>query len=182
MYRIIGGIIAYLAIIMTPNQVLADSEAQQAYNACVDDYNNTYRFLKDYKAIVAGVSNGTVQCFWSWNHRNVGDAIRSATANCERQYNRCFLYASSSGHASWSKRISDMGGDDGSRSSGGYGDGGGAAAAAVINGLALGLAAGAAAYGHSYVPPRPVYRPAPRYNGGGGNTCIPGGYGACAAR
>ena len=67
--------------------------------------------------------------------------------------------------------------------SGGGEDEGGAAAAAAINGFAQGFGAGAAAYTHSYVPPRPTYRPAPRYNnGGGGDTCAPGGYGACAAR
>jgi hypothetical protein len=159
------------------NASIAASEAQRAYQACVDYYNNTYRPLGGYKAIVAGVDGNGTHCYWSYNSNSIGNAIRSANGACERHYNHCFLFASSGeGLSSWSQRISDMGGDDGTRYSGGNGD----AAAAIVNGMALGLAAGAMGYRHSYTPPRPVYRSPPRYNGGSTNTCV--GYGACSAR
>ena len=101
---------------------LAISEAQRAYNACVDSYNSKFRSLGNYKAIVAGLTDSSSQCFWNYNSASEQDAINSAMNACRRVKPRCFLYASTSKHSDWSQRISNMGGSDGSnRSSGGGG-------------------------------------------------------------
>jgi len=103
---------------------LAISEAQRAYNACVDSYNSKYRSLGNYKAIVAGLTDSSSQCFWTYNSASEQDAINSAMNACRRVKPRCFLYASTSKHSDWSQRIANMGGNDGSnRSSGGGGSG-----------------------------------------------------------
>jgi hypothetical protein len=103
---------------------LAISEAQRAYNACVDSYNSKYRSLGNHKAIVAGLTDSSSQCFWSYNSASEQDAINSAMNACRRVKPRCFLYASTSKHSDWSQRIANMGGNDGTnRSSGGGGSG-----------------------------------------------------------
>jgi len=56
---------AFLVVVVAvcgSRPALAISEAQRAYNACVDSYNNKYRFLSNYKAIVAGL-DGDVLVF-----------------------------------------------------------------------------------------------------------------------
>lgn len=104
---------AYLSA-ATPT--LAESMAQRAYDACTASFNKKYRHLDPPKAIVSGVSNGNTKCFWNWGGSSVSTNIRNATAACEKEMARCFLYhESSGGNTSWVQRISDMGGSDGSR-------------------------------------------------------------------
>jgi hypothetical protein len=104
------------AYIATSTPTVAASQAQRAYDACVDAYNNKYRQLKGPKAIVAGVSNSKLRCFWSSGGSSVSVNIREAEANCRDKFDDCYLWHdSSAGMQSWVKRISDMGGSDGSR-------------------------------------------------------------------
>jgi len=133
--------------------VYAVSEAQRAYDACVDSYNSTFRFKGNYKAIVAGVgANGSTRCFWTWGAKSVGAAQRSAFASCGKKFRKCFLYADSNGNSSWSRRISNMGGSDGSREND-------AAAGAAVGGFIAGMAGAIIS------------------NGGGGSTHYSGGGG-----
>ena len=126
----IGLFVATFAV--TPT--FAASKVQRAYDACVDSYNSDYQRRPNYKAIVAGVGLFKTQCYWSWGYASDGDAIRHAFANCEKKFKQCYLYASTTGHSSWSQRISDLGGSDGSRERDKR------AAAAIVN-FASGLAA-----------------------------------------
>ncbi len=86
------------------------SEAQLAYNACVDSYNDKFRDLTGNKAIVSGVDNGRTHCFWTWNNDSVDGAIERAMANCRSRMPKCFLYATNLGHSSWSQAIAGNGG------------------------------------------------------------------------
>ena len=123
---------------------LAISEAQRAYNACVDSYNSKYRSLSNYKAIVAGLTDSSSQCFWSYNSNSEQDAINSAMNSCKQVKPRCFLYASTSKHSDWSQRIANMGGNDGSNRSSSGGGGSGLSLGEVLD-VAGALVGGAAA-------------------------------------
>jgi hypothetical protein len=145
---------------------VALSEAQRAYNACTDSYNNIFRFKGNYKAIVAGVGrDGSTRCFWVWDAKSLGEAQRKAIANCEAKFRNCYIYADSNGVAGWSKRISDMGGSDGSRENDNRN-------AAAIGGFIAGIAGAIAGSGGG--------------GGGGGSdyNCYDDGQGpgTCAAR
>lgn len=152
----VAALIGSLGVVSsTPS--LADSEAQRAYDACVHVYNSKYRHLDGYKAIVAGLSSGGSKCFWTWNAPTLGDAISSAMSSCERERSKCYLYADSNGNSSWSRRISDMGGNDGTRGSSN------AAAGAFVEGMLGGFLNGLGAAGVS-----------PGVNSGGGSANCPG--------
>lgn len=86
------------------------SEAQLAYNVCVDSFNDKFRGFTGNKAIVSGVDNGRTECFWTWNNASVDGAIERATASCRAKMAGCFLFATNLGLSSWSQAISSNGG------------------------------------------------------------------------
>ena len=154
----------------------ADSQAQNAYDACVDTYNSTFRSLKGYKAIVAGVTGSVYQCFWIGGQKTLSDAINKATKSCEAKQASCFLYADSNGHSSWSKRIALLGGNDGTKGGGGGNGGGGndaAAAAALVEGLLSGAAILNSRPAQTYRAPPP---PPPSQGGGPPTNCASGAF------
>jgi len=89
-----------------------ESEAQLAYDACVDAYNDTFRTLPGPKAMVAGVDGDHYQCFWSYSAGSTAAAQNSAMNNCHAKFQRCFVFATSNGLSNWAQQISDNGGRD----------------------------------------------------------------------
>src|SRR5882672_3021867 len=91
---------AFLVVVVAvcgSRPALAISEAQRAYNACVDSYNNKYRFLSNYKAIVAGLDGDGSRCFWTYDASDEQTAINRAMNSCRQAKPRCFLYHSTGG-------------------------------------------------------------------------------------
>jgi hypothetical protein len=127
----------------------AGSEAQQAYNACRDSWNNErHRFSSSF-TFVSGVSNGVTRCFWAWDGSSV-DAGNRASENCRSAGFRCFTFGNERGLSQWSRNISDNGGSDGSEEANND------AAAEFLNaavGIGAGIAAGRGGGGQIYSPP-----------------------------
>jgi hypothetical protein len=89
----------------------SEPENQQAYNACVDSYNNKFRFasMQGEKAMVAGVGAGT-KCFWHWGEPDVNISINAAMQICRAEYSRCFLFATTGELTDWAEAINQAGG------------------------------------------------------------------------
>jgi hypothetical protein len=108
---LVAFLVATPSYIFSAVPVLAASDAQRAYDACVDAFNDKYRFLDSPKAMVAGLSNGRTKCFWNFGGSSVSNNIRGATSACEAEMGRCFLWHdSSAGDASWVALIDSNGG------------------------------------------------------------------------
>ena len=86
------------------------SEDQRAYNACVSDFNKTFRTLPDNKAMVSGVASSRTSCFWGWGYQTIDAAVNSAMNDCRSKYGRCFLFATNEGSPEWVNEIDDNGG------------------------------------------------------------------------
>jgi hypothetical protein len=99
----------------------AASDAQRAYDACTPIFNDNevgYRRTPGPKAMVAGLSDDgfSTDCDTSYDEKNVQLAIKQAMNACRVNMQKCFLYHDSSrGLSDWAARISNMGGNDGTR-------------------------------------------------------------------
>jgi hypothetical protein len=125
------------------------SEAQRAYNACRDSWNNErHRFPSSF-TFVSAVSNGETRCFWAWGGSSE-DVGNQAVENCRAAGFRCYTFGNERGLFDWSRNISDNGGSDGSAEANND------AAAEFLNaavGLGAGIAAGRSGGGQIYAPP-----------------------------
>jgi len=145
---------------------------QDAYNACVDQYNGEFRGLGSYRAIWGGASGSSSKCFWSWGSPNQAEATNTSHGNCLAEYSRCQLFATTDGMTAWARAISDNGGRAAGRDE--DEDDGNGLAAGFGAGLAAGIGMGQAlnrprpSYGGSAAP---VQRSAPRPSSGGSGRC-----------
>lgn len=135
--------IAGVALIFTFASCSSLPEAQHAYNACTDSYNDKFRFRPGHKAMVSGVGSNTTTCYSSWSKPSTADAIARAMADCRQEYPRCFVYATDEGPSDWAKAISNSGGvSDSARRARANND----ALTGVLSGVAAGVAAGSGDY------------------------------------
>ena len=138
--------LAFFGVTGGPGPAWAISDAQRAYNACTKYYNSTFRSLPGNKAIVAGLSSNGSWCFWRYNSTSEAQAINSAMSDCRRAWPQCFLYNSNGKNTQWVARISNMGGNDGTRTRSSSGSGGLKnaldAATAVLGGVAAARSGG----------------------------------------
>jgi hypothetical protein len=108
---IFAGTVAFSILQVTGCENVSQvAEDQRAYNACVSDFNKTFRTLPDNKAMVSGVSSSRTSCFWGWNFQTIDAAINTEMNDCRSRYDRCFLFASNEGSPEWVDEIDNNGG------------------------------------------------------------------------
>jgi len=81
------------------------SEANRAFAACVDRYNDTYRYLPSPKAMASGVSEMGTRCYWRWDQSTPDEAVSGTLADCGKSYDRCFLFDENGNEPSWVRQI-----------------------------------------------------------------------------
>lgn len=115
--RCVVCLVVACAFIVSSEKVHAKGLVQGAYDQCVKSYNKKFSKLSGAKAMVVGWNgsdNGwRANCYWVWNSSNQDKAIERAISDCRKAgWSKCAVFATGSGLAAWSKRVSDNGGRD----------------------------------------------------------------------
>lgn len=171
-----AALFASLSIIFLAGCESVGSERQMAYNACTDSWNSTVKFKPLHYAAVSGMSGGQSKCYFAWSSPNTSAAVSSATNNCQKEQQSCFLYGTDQGISDWTRQMSDNGGTDGSREAQ-------EADAAAFSQSAANMSAAMLAAGMAY---REGGGSSAGYAGGGGgggsSSDCDWGTGACSAK
>lgn len=127
--------IVLCSVIFVTKGANATSDQQYAYDSCLKRLGK-FESRPDYKAMVVGQDDSNVTCFQQYDASDQEAATRVALERCRMRYSRCMVFATSSGVRSWVRKITEMGGEDGSRrsssSSSGIDD---ETAAAIVQGV-----------------------------------------------
>lgn len=83
------------------------SVAMRAYNACQQTYMDKRASLATRWAVVSGVDDdGGTGCYTGHGYPDALAAMKATIAVCQKNYDRCWIFATSDGLSDWVKQIS----------------------------------------------------------------------------